>query len=48
MALAWPGVQFKLTHNGKTVKSWPPAAAPLDRVVEVLGADYRGDCTPSD
>jgi len=29
MALAWPQVQFRLTHNGKVVKNWPAAADPL-------------------
>jgi len=29
MALAWPQVQFRLTHNGKVVKNWPAAADPF-------------------
>jgi len=41
IAMGWPGVQFKLTHNGKRVKSWPPAAAPLDRVADILGRELQ-------
>jgi DNA mismatch repair protein MutL len=36
-ALGRPGVQFKLVHNGKAIKSWPAAASSVDRVVDVLG-----------
>jgi DNA mismatch repair protein MutL len=46
MALAWPQVQFRLTHNGRVVKDWPAASDPFDRVVEVLGAGYRGELHP--
>ena len=43
MALAWPGVQFRLTHNEKGVKNWPAAADPFERVVDVLGGGLRAD-----
>ncbi|MEJ2730491.1 MAG: DNA mismatch repair endonuclease MutL [Deltaproteobacteria bacterium] len=43
MALGRPGVQFRLHHNNKTVKSWPPASQHLDRVADVLGTDSRPD-----
>jgi DNA mismatch repair protein MutL len=43
MALGRPGVQFRLSHNNKTVKSWPPASQHLDRVADVLGKDSRSD-----
>jgi DNA mismatch repair protein MutL len=43
MALGRPGVQFRLSHNHKTVKSWPPASQDLDRVADVLGTDSRPD-----
>ena len=46
MALAWPQAQFRLTHNGRIVKDWPAATDPFDRVVEVLGAGYRGELHP--
>jgi DNA mismatch repair protein MutL len=41
MALAWPQVQFRLTHNGKTVKNWPAAAVPFERALDVLGSTAR-------
>ena len=41
IALGHPTVQFRLTHNEKVVKDWPPTAEPLDRVVDVLGGDLR-------
>jgi DNA mismatch repair protein MutL len=37
IALGNPAVQFRLAHNGKTVKSWPATADPIDRVADVLG-----------
>jgi DNA mismatch repair protein MutL len=40
-ALGRPEVQFRLSHNHKTVKSWPPAPEHLDRVADVLGTDSR-------
>ncbi len=43
MALGRPGVQFRLSHNNKTVKSWPPVSQHLDRVADVLGKDSRPD-----
>jgi len=41
IALGAPAVQFRLTHNGKTVKDWPAASKALDRVVDVLGRDLK-------
>ena len=46
MALAWPQAQFRLTHNARIVKDWPAVSDPFDRVVEVLGAGYRGELHP--
>jgi DNA mismatch repair protein MutL len=46
IAMGWPGVQFKLVHNAKTVKSWPAAAAPLDRVADILGRDLQRALQP--
>ena len=43
MALGRPAVQFRLSHNHKTVKSWPPVSQYLDRVADVLGKDSRPD-----
>ncbi len=43
IALSHPDVQFRLVHNHKAVKSWPPASRHVDRIVEVLGKDVRSD-----
>ncbi len=43
IALGHPEVQFRLVHNHKVVKSWPPAPRHVDRIVEVLGKDVRSD-----
>lgn len=41
IALGWPQVQFRLSHNKKPVKSWPQAKGFYDRAVDVLGRDLR-------
>jgi DNA mismatch repair protein MutL len=46
IALAWPGVRFRLTHNGKVVKSWPATTDLRQRVEEVLNRDVRGHLHP--
>ncbi len=46
IALAWPMVRFRLTHNGKVVKSWPATMDLRQRVEEVLGRDVRGHLHP--
>ena len=43
MALGWPDVQFRLTHNEKCVKNWPATDDPVDRIVDVLGRDIKDD-----
>jgi DNA mismatch repair protein MutL len=43
MALAWPQVQFRLTHNERVVKSWPAVTDPFERAADVLGGVPRGD-----
>ncbi len=43
IALGHPAVQFRLSHNDKVVKDWPSTAAPLDRVVDVLGGDLKNN-----
>jgi DNA mismatch repair protein MutL len=45
MALAWPRVQFRLTHNERVVKNWP-AADPFERAADVLGGSLRDDLHP--
>jgi len=41
IALGHPGVQFRLTHNGKIVKNWPSTSTSFDRVIDVLGGDLK-------
>jgi len=43
IALGWPDVQFKLYHNGKTVKNWYSSSDPFNRVLDVIGNDMRND-----
>jgi DNA mismatch repair protein MutL len=46
MALARPGIQFKLVHNRKTVYQWPAVTDPADRVMAVLGNNLRSMLHP--
>ena len=48
VALGHPELQFRLTHNGKTIKNWPVTAEPFDRVVDVLGGDLQNNLYPID
>ncbi|MCF8094990.1 MAG: DNA mismatch repair endonuclease MutL [Desulfobacteraceae bacterium] len=41
IALSRPGIRFRLDHNKKTVKDWPKAADPFERVVDVLGNELE-------
>jgi DNA mismatch repair protein MutL len=43
IALGWPDVQFRLTHNEKLVKNWPATGDSVDRIVDVLGVDIKDD-----
>jgi len=43
LALAWPQVHFRLTHNDRVVKSWPAVGDPFERAADVLGGVPRGD-----
>jgi DNA mismatch repair protein MutL len=43
MALAWPHVQFRLTHNERVVKSWPAVDDPFERAADVLGGVPRAE-----
>jgi DNA mismatch repair protein MutL len=47
-ALACPDIQFRLIHNQKEVKNWPPVRSPIDRVVDVLGIDLKSSLYPFD
>jgi DNA mismatch repair protein MutL len=46
LALAHPQVHFRLTHNRRRVKDWPAVGDPLDRAVDVLGGELRGELLP--
>jgi DNA mismatch repair protein MutL len=45
IALAWPGVMFRLSHDGRTVKNWP-ATEPAARVTDVLGGNLGRSLYP--
>jgi len=46
IALAWPGIQFKFVHNGKTMANWGPTQEHLHRVLDVLKAGLENDLYP--
>jgi DNA mismatch repair protein MutL len=43
IALGYPDVQFRLTHNEKLVKNWPKTGDSVDRILDVLGVDIKDD-----
>jgi DNA mismatch repair protein MutL len=43
IALGWPGIQFRLTHNEKLVKNWPATGNAIDRIADILGRDVKDD-----
>ena len=45
-ALACPDIQFRLRHNQKEIKNWPPVRSPIDRVIDVLGSDLQSSLYP--
>jgi DNA mismatch repair protein MutL len=45
-ALAWPGVQFKLTHNAQAVFEYPPVSSARDRVLQMYGARFLEQAVP--
>jgi len=47
-ALARPDIQFRLIHNNKEIKNWPPVRSPIDRVMDVLGIDIKSSLYPFD
>ncbi|QTA78082.1 DNA mismatch repair protein [Desulfonema limicola] len=43
IALAWPEVHFRLIHNGKTIKNWNSVSNNLERTIDILGSEFRGN-----
>lgn len=41
IALGWPHVHFRLSHNGKIVKDWYITSNVSERIIDVLGSDIR-------
>jgi DNA mismatch repair protein MutL len=46
MALARPGVQFKLLHNSKPTRDWPAVSDHKDRVVDYFGRESSAQLHP--
>jgi DNA mismatch repair protein MutL len=46
MALAYPGVHFRLSHDGRNIADYPSASARIDRLHQVLGREIARDLTP--
>ncbi|MDL2275094.1 DNA mismatch repair endonuclease MutL [Desulfosarcina sp. OttesenSCG-928-G10] len=47
MGLCHPAIQFRLSHNQRVIKNWPPVTDPLDRVVDVLGDALKPELHPA-
>lgn len=43
IALGWPEIQFRLSHNGRQLKNWSKTTDPIIRAADVLGKDIRRD-----
>ncbi|MFP4452474.1 MAG: DNA mismatch repair endonuclease MutL, partial [Desulfobacterales bacterium] len=41
IALSRPEIAFRLDHNKKTIRKWPGAADPFERVADVLGRELE-------
>ncbi|MBS3758159.1 MAG: DNA mismatch repair endonuclease MutL [Desulfobacterales bacterium] len=46
LALARKDIQFRLFHNDRMVKNWPAVNDPVDRMVDVLGREFRSGLYP--
>ena len=46
MALGWPGIHFKLIHNGSVLQNWSAAADPSVRISDILGREFRTGLFP--
>ena len=43
MALAYPGVHFRLSHDGRNIADYPSVGARIDRLHQVLGREIARD-----
>lgn len=46
LALGHPGVHFELSHNGRSLRRYPAATDPLERVLAVTGIERAADLLP--
>ena len=46
LALGHPGIDFRLTHNGRHTRRWPAAADGADRAADVLGRGLEKELFP--
>jgi DNA mismatch repair protein MutL len=46
MAMAYPNVQLRLTHNGKEIKRFSSVTDPLERISQVIGNSLKKDLYP--
>lgn len=45
-ALAWPSIQFRLTHNAQELMNYPAARAQVDRIAQVYHPEFLDQCLP--
>lgn len=45
-ALAWPSIQFRLTHNAEELLNYPTVSSPADRIAQVYRPAFLGQCVP--
>ena len=43
-SLAWPSIQFRLTHNTEEILNYPPALSDDDRIVQVYRRTFLDQC----
>lgn len=43
IAIGRPNIQFRLDHNGKTVRCWPASPDPAERMIDAIGGDSRAE-----
>ncbi|MGE0470045.1 MAG: DNA mismatch repair endonuclease MutL [Nitrospira sp.] len=45
-ALAWPSIQFRLTHNAQEIMNYPAVLSALDRIAQVYRPGFLDQCVP--